>query len=230
MYFPYLTKNQIIKKIKGLRLHRKKIILKEGYKICSRCSNEKLLEEFSKRKNYLKSHCKQCIKEKYLKDYQLNPEKFRERGRINQRNYIKNNYIKYKEYQNTWKKQYYSIQYRNNPKYRITRLLRGRLIKLIRKNQKSNTTLKLLDCTLEFFKSYLESKFTINMSWEKLNQGLIHIDHIRPCSSFDLSDPEQQKICFHYTNLQPLWATTKIARVNGDFNSIGNLNKGDKII
>ncbi len=32
-----------------------------------------------------------------------------------------------------------------------------------------------------------------------------HIDHIRPCSSFDLSDPKQQEECFHYTNLQPLW-------------------------
>ena len=32
-----------------------------------------------------------------------------------------------------------------------------------------------------------------------------HIDHIRPCSSFDLTDLEQQKQCFHYTNLQPLW-------------------------
>jgi len=32
-----------------------------------------------------------------------------------------------------------------------------------------------------------------------------HVDHIRPCASFDLSDPEQQRQCFHFTNLQPLW-------------------------
>lgn len=33
------------------------------------------------------------------------------------------------------------------------------------------------------------------------------IDHIRPCKSFDdLYDPEQSKECFHFTNLQPLWA------------------------
>ena len=48
------------------------------------------------------------------------------------------------------------------------------------------------------------------MSWDKIN--LIHIDHIIPCSSFDLSDPKQQKICFHYTNLQPLWAVDNLKK------------------
>lgn len=42
------------------------------------------------------------------------------------------------------------------------------------------------------------------MSWD--NHGKFwHIDHITPCKSFDLTDPIQQKICFNYMNLQPLW-------------------------
>lgn len=41
------------------------------------------------------------------------------------------------------------------------------------------------------------------MSWE--NYGEWHIDHIVPCSSFDLTDPKQQEDCFNFKNLQPLW-------------------------
>jgi hypothetical protein len=81
---------------------------------------------------------------------------------------------------------------------------------------KSNTFANLLGCTLEFFMSYMESKFQKGMNWE--NRGVYgwHIDHIVPCSSFDLTKPSEQKKCFHYTNLQPLWAKD-------------NLLKGDKL-
>ena len=33
-----------------------------------------------------------------------------------------------------------------------------------------------------------------------------------PCASFDLSDPEQQRQCCHYTNLQPMWARENISK------------------
>ena len=39
-----------------------------------------------------------------------------------------------------------------------------------------------------------------------------HVDHIKPCSSFNLEDPEEQKKCFHYKNLQPLWAKDNLAK------------------
>lgn len=52
---------------------------------------------------------------------------------------------------------------------------------------------------------HLESLFKTGMSWE--NYGPVwHVDHIKPCALFDLTDPEQQRICFHWTNLQPLFA------------------------
>jgi len=64
--------------------------------------------------------------------------------------------------------------------------------------------LDLLGCTVEELRAHLEKQFKRGMSWS--NYGRWHIDHIRPCASFDLTDPEQQRICFHYSNLQPLWA------------------------
>lgn len=65
---------------------------------------------------------------------------------------------------------------------------------------------ELLGCTTENFVSYIETRFVKGMTWENYGAKGWHIDHIRPCASFDLTDIEQQKACFHYTNLQPLWA------------------------
>lgn len=85
--------------------------------------------------------------------------------------------------------------------------MRGRLSDRIRNAlkaqtvRKKNTTAELLGCSVEFFKGYIEAQFAEGMTWKN-----IHIDHIRPCASFDLTDITQQKECFHYTNLRPLSA------------------------
>ena len=55
------------------------------------------------------------------------------------------------------------------------------------------------------------------MTWELFMLGKIHVDHKKPCASFDLSQEKAQRECFHYTNLQPLWAKD-------------NLKKGAKIL
>jgi hypothetical protein len=65
--------------------------------------------------------------------------------------------------------------------------------------------MKKLGCDVITFKKYLESQFKEGMNWNNYGRKGWHIDHIRPCSNFDLSNLEQQKQCFHYTNLQPLW-------------------------
>ena len=65
-------------------------------------------------------------------------------------------------------------------------------------------TTNLIGCTVEQLKQHLESHFKVGMFWS--NYGKWHIDHIKPCASFDLSKESEQKKCFHYTNLQPLWA------------------------
>lgn len=92
--------------------------------------------------------------------------------------------------------------------------MRRRLLDAIKGNPKLSTTLNLVGCDIDYLKEYLEKLFLPNMSWD--NYGKWHIDHIIPCNSFDLSDIEQQKKCFHYTNLQPLWAKD-------------NLKKGSKV-
>lgn len=98
------------------------------------------------------------------------------------------------------------VRYHTDLNFRLRCLLRGRLHGALRRGRKSSNTMDLLGCSIERFRTHLEQQFTGDMTWERLRVGDIHIDHIKPCVAFDLSDPEQQRICFHYTNLQPLWA------------------------
>lgn len=69
--------------------------------------------------------------------------------------------------------------------------------------RKTAHAMELIGCRPDFLVLYLESEFTEGMSWD--NHGEWEIDHIRPCASFDLTDESQQRACFHWSNLQPLW-------------------------
>lgn len=102
---------------------------------------------------------------------------------------------------------------KNNPRYKIPCRLRNRLSEVLKLSgqKKSAWTMRVVGCTRDFLVSYLESKFKDGMSWE--NHGKTwHVDHIRPCASFDLTKEENVKACFHYTNLQPLFAKDNILK------------------
>lgn len=96
--------------------------------------------------------------------------------------------------------------------FKIKSNLRKRLSFLLRYNlkNKSKQTLHLLGCDFSLFMEHLASKFTEGMSFE--NYGSWHIDHIVPCYNFDMTKPEDQEKCFHYTNLQPLWAIDNLKK------------------
>lgn len=60
----------------------------------------------------------------------------------------------------------------------------------------------IFGCSVDFYKSYIESQFKEGMSWN--NYGEWHIDHIKPLG---LAKTEKElKKLFHYKNVQPLWA------------------------
>ena len=94
----------------------------------------------------------------------------------------------------------------------IRHLIRGRISTAIRAQNeiKFIGTLVLLGCSIKEVRIHLESQFIGEMSWE--NAGEWHIDHRRPCASFDLTNPDDQKMCFHYSNLQPLWASDNMSK------------------
>lgn len=103
---------------------------------------------------------------------------------------------------------------KNNINYRILSNLRHRIWGALKMNIKSQSTMQLLGCTIKHFKQHLKLKFLEEMSWTNYGKDGWEIDHIRPCSSFDLSKESEQRKCFHYTNLQPLWATDNRKKYN----------------
>lgn len=101
-----------------------------------------------------------------------------------------------------------------NPAFRLLENMRTRLSILIKthKGIKEQKTVEYFGCTLVELLEHLESQFEPGMSWE--NYGKWHVDHIIPCSSFNHSVTEEVKKCWHFSNLQPLWAKENLVKSN----------------
>ena len=110
----------------------------------------------------------------------------------------------------TW--EYKKKRLMEDPLFKLIECLRSRILTAIKSQagEKAAKSIELLGCSIKHVRDHLESQFTEGMTWE--NQGEWHIDHIRPCASFNLEDPEDQRKCFHWTNLQPLWAQDNIRK------------------
>jgi hypothetical protein len=69
------------------------------------------------------------------------------------------------------------------------------MLHALKGKNKSASTMNLLGVkNIEIVWQRLESLFQDGMTRE--NQGMWHIDHIKPCSSFDLSDPRTTESMF----------------------------------
>jgi len=200
--------------------------------------------KFKRGKNGRTSRCKVCFKIYYQnnadkilarrkKDYHCNFDKYSKRAKKYRKKYADKRRAYNKEYQEhnrdkirAQKKIYMQrpeVKERYNKRqrqrrgcdvnFRLRQNLSQRLYYALKGKTKSKKTLELLGCSVEQLKRHLEKQFKPGMTWE--NKGKWDVDHILPCASFDLSDPYQQKQCFHYSNLQPLWSSD-------------NRSKGDK--
>jgi hypothetical protein len=211
--------------------------MKKGeLKKCTRCGEEKpaTTEYFIKQRDGFRIQCKRCFNSQAREDYSLKRKELKkEYYRKNKpahlaqaKAYRENNLEHCKNVDNAWyeknkdkitKKERvrYKERYANDLDYKMKKVLRSRLRGAIKDyankgTVKSKQTMALIGCSLEDLKKHLESQFTGGMSWD--NHGEWHIDHIIPCSSFDLSFTEEQERCFCYTNLQPLWAEDNLSK------------------
>lgn len=177
---------------------------------------------YEKRKNYFQEYQKNNREAyyKYQKQWRKdNPDKVKEYKQI----YIEKNpdsVENIKQWQKKYNKQYQKNNrdsIRQNKRsyekerrkvdinYKLKCNLRTRIYSVLKGIRKSDTTRNLVGCTIDQLKKHLEGRFTSEMTWE--NYGSYwEVDHIISCANFDLTKIEQQKKCFHYSNLQPLEA------------------------
>jgi len=103
-------------------------------------------------------------------------------------------------------------RYAREVTFRIRHALRARLRLALKHRgiRKPRSTLELVGCTPSELRIHLERQFLTGMTWA--NHGQWHIDHIIPCAQFDLTDPDTRRRCFHFSNLQPLWAVENIRK------------------
>ena len=143
---------------------------------------------------YLRPEVKKRVL-KYLKEYCKRPDVI-EAARIRRRKwYLKNR---------KWYADYNCNKRQINLNYKILQNLRRRLHHALKRTAKQESLSDLLGCTIEELKIHLQGQFMGGMNWE--NYGKWHIDHKIPCANFDLTKEKQRRECFHYSNLQPLWA------------------------
>jgi hypothetical protein len=180
--------------------------------------NREVIKEKSKK--YRKEH-KQYIKLWKQKNYLKNKIKILSQMKI----YRQNHKPEAKEYAKKYNKENrkqlnkYIRKYLENPLKLLIARSRNRMWSVLKGKTKSDTTKKLIGCSIEDLKKHLERQFTKGMSWSNWGRGWNnkgkkqwHVDHIIPCASFDLRITEQQKICFNYSNLQPLWAEDNLRK------------------
>ena len=113
-------------------------------------------------------------------------------------------------------RKYMRLRRKHDLDFRLRGYLRNRIYYALKlgRGTKSASTLELLGCTIEELRLRLERQFAPGMSWDNYGrgQGKWSVDHIKSCASFDLTGPMQQRECFNYRNLQPLWDPDNIKK------------------
>jgi len=205
---------------------------KDGYRFdCKNCRKEyresnkekikiKQSEYYNKNKNDL------LDKNKDYRDKNsiiINSQRKEYRNRPKVKEHIK---LKNKEYLPIRKEKIKQLR-KTNLNFKISEIIRSKVHKMLK--GKNTSYQEIIGCDIEFLKNWLEFRFNENMNWKNFG-SYWQIDHIIPINSFNFENENDCKICFHWTNLQPL--ESQINRIKSDklqlhyyFNNIVNVNR-----
>ena len=210
---------------------------KEYWKDYYQKNKEAIAEHGKEYREKNKEARKEYVKEYYQKNREIILLKKKKRDKINKevaKEYRKKNrermlerakeyYQKNKEARKVYFREYSRNRYHTDLRFKMSRILRRTLHEKLSKHliketnpefSYTETFSSFLGCTLEELKTHIENQFEDGMTWENWTYDGWHLDHIVPCSSFDLTKEKEQEKCFHYKNLQPLWAEDNLSKSN----------------
>lgn len=177
-------------------------------KTCHHCGQEQPITEYRYLKDYkhggytTSAKCKTC---------------FSEQVKANKKRYYQANKERHAEYNadpeiKARRNQRLKERKKIDPHFRINESLKVRIHEILRgyKNCRSSA---LLDCTRDHLLRWLESNFDDSMTWDNFGAHW-HIDHVIPVSFFDNTNKDQQRLCFHWSNLRPLRKDLNISKSN----------------
>lgn len=200
----------------------------QNTKKCSKCQVVKPFSDFNPNKGGkfgLRGECKICTRKyqneryKIIRDDKLAKQKARyDRDpsifNVRSKRWYSENREKHRKTSDKWLNknrehcnQIIGNRLKNDETFHIMKVLRSRLKNVLKYQRKSQSTKEFLGCSPKELCLYLEKRFLPGMTWKNHGFGKDkwNVDHILPCAIFDFSDPVEQKQCFHYSNLQPLW-------------------------
>lgn len=194
----------------------------EEQKLCNKCGYTKDISEFPPGR----SNCLPCARQ-MCRDYKAkNKDKISEYNKkykaehteeISKYNHDYN--LEHRNEIQTRQTKYQRERRKTDSNFKMAGTLRNRIKKVVKKEQKSKTTMELLGCDIEFLDEWLSFRFEDDMTME--NHGkLWHVDHVIPCAKFDLEDKDEQSKCFHWSNLQPMYGKLNLKKRN-----ITNINE-----
>lgn len=178
-------------------------------KKCSKCNIQKSLDQYHNRKAAVdgkRNECKDCLKKWKQDYYKVNSE------------HVKKTCLEYrlnnKEKVKKFKREYENRRILREPIYAKLCRARKLLYKVFTCGKISDATcLELFGGTKAEYRIYMYGKFSATMRQNNYGNYWV-IDHIRPLSSFNLSNEEDFKAAFHYTNTQPLPQAENLKKAN----------------
>lgn len=109
--------------------------------------------------------------------------------------YMKRYNEAYKPRKNEW----VGEKRKRDPDFRVACNLRNRFHSYVKGAAK---TFDALGMDVDTFRDWISFQFGDGMGWSNYSSTW-ELDHVLPVSRFDMSDPAQRRVCFHWTNFQP---------------------------